>query len=69
MITLRPLTDLAHCHECGLRYRLREVDVAMPDGLGNAGMVGVCPMRAVCWFCDRVEQQCDLTGVMPRVAP
>lgn len=67
MITLRPFTDLAHCHECGLRYRLREVPVTMPDGLGGEGVVRVCPMRAVCWHCDRIEQQCDLMGVMPRV--
>lgn len=66
MITLRPLTDLLHCQECGLRYSLDEVEVTMQDGLGGTNVVRVCPMRAICWFCDRVEQQCDLTGVMPR---
>lgn len=27
-----------------------------------------CPLRSQCWYIDRIEEECDLTMVLPRVA-
>lgn len=67
MITLNPPYDLLHCHECGLRPVLKEVEgrLASPDG--TYVLTRHCPLRRVCWAVDQVELECEITRVLPRV--
>ena len=66
VVTITPAYGLAHCHECGLRWRMDDRTGADPV---SGARTRRCPLHDACDFCDRVEQQCDLTGPMPRVVP
>ena len=67
-MTLHPGYDLMHCYECGLRMWLDEVETVYRCDAERLVMTRHCPLRAICWFCDQVEQECDVTKVMPKVA-
>lgn len=68
MITLNPKYALRHCEKCGLRLTLNEVASIQTSQDGQHYYVRHCPLRGQCWYLDRVEEECDLTGVMPVVA-
>ena len=67
MITLHPGHDLDHCHVCGLRWRMDETSAPLAFDALTGAYFHRCPLHGVCAFCDRIEQECDLTGVMPMV--
>lgn len=67
MITLHPGYALRHCAKCGLRLVLNEVTTVQKCDDGSSYIVRHCPMRSQCWQLDRIEEECDLTTVMPRV--
>lgn len=67
MITLHPGYALRHCATCGLRMLMDEVTTVQRDDEGVSYLVRRCPLRDQCWHLDRIEEESDLTMVMPRV--
>lgn len=44
-----------------------EVTTVQRDDEGVSYLVRRCPLRDQCWHLDRIEEESDLTMVMPRV--
>ena len=68
MITLDPSYALRHCAKCGLRLSMDERLSILKREDGTYYHTYCCPLRSQCWYIDRIEEECDLTMVLPRVA-